>query len=121
MSEYKANAQEQKKAENIRRQYISRDEDKMERLQKLDNKVKLPGKVLACILGIIGSLVMGAGMSLIMVWSNMTLGLELSIPGMVVALIAYPVYALITNRRKKKYADEIMRLSDDIMNKKENT
>lgn len=120
MSEYKANAQDQRKAENIRRQYISRNENKMEQLQKLDDKVKLPGKILASILGIIGSLVMGAGMSLIMVWSDMILGLGLSIPGMLVALIAYPIYTLITNSRKKKYADEIMRLSDDIMNNKEN-
>jgi hypothetical protein len=39
----------------------------------------------------------------------------LPIPGMVVAILAYPVYQLITNNRKKKYADEIMRLSDDLM------
>ena len=120
MSEYKTNAQDQRRAENIRRQYISRNENKMEQLQKLDDKVKLPGKILASVLGVIGSLVMGAGMSLIMVWSNMTLGLVLSIPGMLVALIAYPIYMLITNNRKKKYADEIMRLSDEIMNNKEN-
>ena len=115
MSEYKANAQDQKRAENIRRQYIPREENKMEQLQKLDDKVKLPGKIVACILGVVGALVMGAGMSLVMVWENMTSGLALSIPGMVVAILAYPVYQLITNNRKKKYADEIMRLSDDLM------
>lgn len=118
MSNYQATAQDQKRAENIRRQYISRDENKMEQLQKLDEKVKLPGKIVACILGIIGSLVMGAGMSLVMVWANMTMGIGLSIPGMLVALIAYPVYTLITNSRKKKYAAEIMRLSDAVMNEK---
>ena len=117
MSYYRATEQDQKQAENIRRQYISRDDNKMEQLKNLDNKVKLPGKIVSVIMGVIGVLVMGAGMSLIMVWADMLLGLILSIPGIVAALLAYPVYALITNSRKKKYAAEIMCLSDDILKK----
>lgn len=109
-------AQEQKKAQNIRRQYMSREENKMEQLQALDQKVKAPGRVVATILGAIAALVMGAGMSIIMVWETMTLGLALSIPGLIVALLTYPLYKAITNSRKKKYAPEIMRLSEDVMN-----
>lgn len=92
MSSYTPNAQDQKKAENIRRQYISREENKMEQLQALDDKVKAPGKIAGTVLGVIGSLIMGAGMSLIMVWSNMTVGLVLSIPGLLIAAAAFPVY-----------------------------
>lgn len=115
MSNFRADEQDQRKAERIRRQYIPHADNKMEQLQKLDSKVKTPGKIVACILGVIGVLVMGAGMSMVMVWGIMTTGLALSIPGMIVALLAYPVYSLITNRRKKKYAAEIMRLSNDLM------
>ena len=115
MSNFNANEQDQKKAESIRRQYISREDNKMEQLQKLDNKVKAPGKVIAGILGVIGALGMGAGMALVMVWGNMTMGLSLSIPGMIVALLAIPAYTLITASRKKKYSSEIMRLSDSLM------
>ncbi len=115
MSNFNANAQEQKKAENIRRQYIPREDSKALQLQKLDSKVKTPGKVVASILGTVGALVMGSGMALVMVWENMTMGLALSIPGMIVALLAIPAYALITNNRKKKYASEIMRLSDELV------
>lgn len=115
MSNFQANAQDQKKAESIRRQYIPREDNKIEQLQKLDNKVKTPGKVVASILGVVGALVMGSGMALVMVWENMTMGLALSIPGLIVALLAFPVYALITNSRKKKFTSEIMRLSDGLM------
>jgi len=45
----------------------------------------------------------------------MTFGLALSIPGLAAALLAYPLYSLITSKRKKKYADEIMRLSDELI------
>lgn len=115
MSNFNANEQDQKKAENIRRQYLPREDNKMERLQRLDSKVKTPGKVVAGILGTVGALVMGSGMALVMVRENMTMGLALSIPGMVVALLAIPAYVLITNSRKKKYATDIMRLSDDLV------
>ena len=119
MNNYQASERDQKKAEGIRRQYVSREENKMEQLQKLDSKVKLPGKIVGSILGVIGALVMGAGMSLVMVWGNMTMGLALSIPGLAVLLLGFLAYYLITGSRKKKYAAEIMRLSSDVMTKKE--
>ena len=119
MNTYQASEREQRKAQGIRRQYVSREENKMEQLQKLDSKVKLPGKIVGSILGVIGALVMGAGMSLVMVWGNMTMGLALSIPGLAVLLLGFLAYYLITGSRKKKYAAEIMRLSSDVMTKKE--
>lgn len=109
------NANDIKKAEKIRSQYIAKETTKMDNLKKLDNKVKAPGKVISIILGVIGILVMGSGMSLIMVNENMQLGLMLGIPGMLVALLAYPVYSLITNGRKKKFKNEIIRLSDEVI------
>ena len=119
MNNYQASERDQRKAEGIRRQYVSREENKMVQLQKLDSKVKLPGKIVGSILGVIGALVMGAGMSLVMVWGNMTMGLALSIPGLAVLLLGFLAYYLITGSRKKKYAAEIMRLSSDLMTKKD--
>lgn len=115
MNNYQASERDQKKAEGIRRQYVSREENKMEQLRKLDSRVKLPGKIACSILGVIGALVMGAGMSLVMVWGNMAMGLALSIPGLAVLLLGFLAYYLITGSRKKKYAAEIMRLSGDVM------
>jgi len=97
MGGYRANEQDQRRAENIRRQYISHEENKMEQLQKMDGKVKLPGRVAGTILGVTGVLVMGAGMSLVMVSNKIKKGLAVSIPGMAVALSAYPVYSLVTD------------------------
>lgn len=117
MSNFKPNEQDQRRAENIRRQYISQEENKMNQLQKLDNKVKMPGKIAGCFFGTLGALVMGMGMSFVMVWDNMTSGLIISIPGLIAALLAYPLYSLITNSRKKKYADEIIRLSNELISR----
>ncbi len=117
MSDYRVNEQDQKKAENIRRQYVSHEENKMEQLQKIDREAKQPGRVAGTILGLAGALVMGTGMSLIMVSDNLKKGLALSIPGMVMALSAYPTYSLVTDSRKKKYAPDIMSMSDELINK----
>ena len=115
MSQFNLTQKDMSQAEKIRRQYLSRETNKMEQLQKLDSKVKAPGKVVASILGVVGSLVMGGGMAMIMVNDVIDTGLLLGIPGMLIALTAYPIYSLITNARKKKYADEILRLSNDIV------
>lgn len=117
MTNYTPNEQDKRRAEQIRRQYVAKDVNPAEKLAELDSRVKAPGRAVSIVIGIIGALIMGAGMSMIMVWGNMTSGLILSIPGLIAALAAYPVYELITNSRKQKFADEILRLSGDIINK----
>lgn len=115
MNNFNVTEKDMRGAEKIRRQYLDSEANKLEQLQKLDSKVKAPGKVVASILGVIGSLTMGGGMAMIMVNDVMNNGLLLGIPGMLIALLAYPIYSLITNSRKKKYADEIIRLSNEVV------
>ena len=115
MSEYAAANNESLRAQNIRNQYIDKKASTIEQLKRLDRKVKAPGKVVAAILGSGGSLLLGAGMSTVMVWEVMGTGIALGIPGMVIALLSYPVYNLITRSRKKKYVDEIFRLSGELI------
>jgi len=43
-------------------------------------------------------------------------GIVIGIAGMAMALVNYPIYKGILNARKKKYASEIIELSDKIMN-----
>lgn len=120
MSDYKVTEQDQKQAEQIRRQYIPHEENKMEQLQELDRRVKFPCKMIAGSLGLVGSLVMGAGMAKIMVNDSSAAGSELrkdlamSIPGMVLALLSYPAYKIITEKRKKQYASEVLHLSGEL-------
>lgn len=115
MKNYTVSEKETKQAEQIRRQYIERSQNKMEQLRDLDSKVKKPGTIISCVVGGIGSLVMGSGMSMTMLNGNMTLGIVIGVVGMIVAAVAYPIYKNITDNRKKKYADEIMKLSGEIV------
>ena len=61
--------------------------------RKMENKapVKLSGKTVgATLIGIVGALLLGVGMCLTMVWSNMVVGIIIGIVGIVVLLCLIP-------------------------------
>ena len=109
--------------QKIRTQYTERQATELDALRELDAKVKRPANIFAYIFGSISAIIMGAGMSLVMtdigatvgVAEPMLPGIVIGIVGMAMALINYPVYKGILTSRKKKYADQIMKLSDKIM------
>ena len=109
---------------NIRKKYLPKEEDRMEQLRKLHAIPTQKAPTASIVLGTIGSLVMGTGMSLVMtdigsvvgLASAMVPGIAIGVVGMGMALTTYPIYKRILNSRKKKYAPEIMALSEKIMN-----
>ena len=112
--------------QKIRTQYTEKEHTGLDSLRALDAKVKRPANLFAYILGGIGALIMGSGMSLVMtdigttlgISNTMNLGIMIGIVGLIMAIINYPVYKRILSSRKKKYADEILKLSERIMEKK---
>lgn len=61
--------------------------------RKMENKepIKLSGKTIgATLIGIVGALLLGVGMCLTMVWSNMVVGIIVGIIGIVVLLCLIP-------------------------------
>ena len=94
-------------------------------LRKLDASVTKSATVVALILGIVGALTLGFGMSLFMtelgeiLVSNqivaLILGIIFGVIGIITASLAWPVYNLIVKIRRKKLAPEIIRLADELM------
>ena len=109
--------------QKIRTQYTEKEHTQIDALKELDAKVKRPANVFAYIFGGISAIIMGSGMSLIMTDIGSAIGVEdamapgviIGIVGMLMAIINYPVHKGILSSRKKKYADQIMKLSDEIM------
>ena len=109
--------------EKIRSQYTQQAYSQMDELKALDAKVKKPARVFAFTYGSIGAVVMGAGMSLVMTEIGAMLGMgETLVPGIGVGLVGltmvlttYPIYKKLLASRKKKYAKQIVELSDRIM------
>ena len=109
--------------QKIRTQYTEKQHTELDALKELDAKVKRPANVFAYTYGSVSAIVMGTGMSLVMtdigaavgLASAMVPGIAIGVVGMALALSTYPIYKRILNARKKKYAPEIMKLSDRIM------
>ena len=109
--------------QKIRTQYTEKQHTELDELKALDAKVKKPANAFAYTYGSVSAVVMGAGMSLVMtdigaivgLASAMVPGIAVGVIGMGMALSTYPIYKKILNNRKKKYAAEIMALSDKIM------
>lgn len=115
---YKAlDERQRREIESIKYQYVDKkyEPSNIDRLKKLDNKVKNTAFIPSLSLGIVGLLVFGLGITCVLEWDLIILGVILGICGAVLMLIAYPVYSFILNKMKLKYKDEILKISDELL------
>ena len=115
MKEFDFSERDAKKVGQIQRQYLKKAAFQIEQLEALHEKVKAPGMILAAVVGIIGTLLIGAGIAEDMLCDNLKYGLCLSIPGLILVFAAFPLYSIITGIRKRKYANQVHTLSSLIV------
>ncbi len=119
---YTAPSQEERKEiDSIRRQYAPKEqtETKLQRLRRLDALVKNTSVISSLCLGIVGVLIFGMGLTMVLEWSMLVFGIVLMIVGAVPMAVAYPVYKTVLAKYKERYGEEILRLSDELLNEKE--
>ncbi len=114
---YTYSAKQQEEIKKIREKYLPKEADKMEQLRRLDESVTRKGTVISLIVGIVGTLVMGFGMSCCMVWADkfFVLGIIVGIIGIALVCTAYPIYNYVVKKEREKIAPEIIRLTDELM------
>ena len=120
--EYTYSAQQQQEVEAIRKKYIPKEEDKMSQLRKLHESATKKAQALSIIIGVIGALILGTGMSLCMtdlgtVLGNlaMLIGIPVGLLGLLLVAMAYPVYNRVLKKERERIAPEILRLSDELL------
>ncbi len=120
--DYSAPTKEEiKEIEDIRRRYggQKKEKDKLFRLRELDNKVKNPPTVWSLILGIGGTLIFGLGLTMVLEWEIFLWGVIVAIIGCVPMALAVVVYNRLLEKNKKKYGEEILRLTDELLSETE--
>lgn len=112
--------EERMEIESIKRQYEPKVkvESKLDKLRNLDKKVKLFPIILSLTLGIIGTLIFGLGLTLVLEWNKIILGVIVAIIGLIPVFFAYPTYSIIYGKNKEKYSEQILKLSDELLNEK---
>lgn len=118
-------AKEQEEIKAIRKKYAAPEqtEDKMAQLRRLDAGVYSKASTASLVVGIIGALIMGIGMSLVMTDIGemlgtvlaMIIGISVGIVGIVLVCLAYPIYNRTLKKEREKIAPEILRLTDELM------
>lgn len=119
--EYKYSAptmEERKEIDSIRSQYLPKEQvmTKIERLRYLDNKVKNTPLVWSLSFGVVGALIFGLGLTFYLEWTSFWyVGIPFSIIGLILAIIAYPLYKKMLEKYKSKYGKEIIELSNELL------
>lgn len=106
----------------IKSSYEPKEKTKYDELIKLNKKVELPAYIFAYTFGIVASLILGLGMCLAMqvIGSGvglMVAGIIIGVIGIILVSVNYPIFLAIMKSRKKKYADKIIELSNELLNR----
>lgn len=106
-------------AESIAKDYGMKSNARIAALKKLDRRAKLPATIFTYVCGILSALVFGVGMCLAMqvIGSGMgavILGVVVGVIGLAGCAVNYPIYRVMLERGKAKYAYEIVQLAHEI-------
>lgn len=124
---YSYSAREQEEIKKIRKKYAEdsarTDESSIERLRRLDASVTKKGTTVSLIVGTLGSILMGSGMSLVMTdlgallpgMLSLFIGIAVGVVGMVGVALAYPIYKAITKKERERIAPEVLRISEELL------
>ena len=115
-------ARQQEEIQSIRQKYVPKEESKMDRLRALDARVTQKATMVSIIVGVIGAMLLGCGMSLIMSDFGAALGtaalpagIALGVIGLALAALAYPIYNRTLKKEREKIAPQIIQLTDELM------
>lgn len=120
--EYTYSAERQQEIEAIRKKYLPKEEDKMEQLRRLHSIPTQKAQAVSIAIGVLGTLILGTGMSLCMTELGaalghlaMVIGILVGLLGLVMVALAYPVYNFVLKKERQRIAPEILRLSEELL------
>ena len=111
---------ERREIESIRNRYIGVPEtnDKRARLARLDFLVRKLPIYISVVICVIGLLVFGTGLAFVLEFRMIGGGAALGAVGLVITVVAYPVYKAIYWLQRRRYAGQIVALTDELLNYK---
>ena len=112
----------------IRKKYTPtepEDVDNITLLRNIDSEVTRKATVRALTTGVIGALLMGTGMSMLMTdisskagldsGISLLVGIVIGMVGLIIMCVTYPLYNHILERERARVADDVIRLSDELL------
>ena len=120
--EYTYSSEQRQEIEAIRKKYLPKEEDKMEKLRRLHYSATQKAQAASIAIGVLGALILGTGMSLCMTDLGsalghfaMVMGILVGILGLILVALAYPLYNSVLKKERQRIAPEILRLSEELL------
>ena len=116
---YTYSAERQSEIDAIRKKYLppEEQEDKLEKLRKLDASLTTTALIVSMAVGIASVLAFGAGMCCFLVWKRWVPGALLCVAGVIGMLFAPALYRRLVEKRRQQIAPEILRLTEELSQK----
>lgn len=111
--------QERKEIESIRNSYLkpkTKEKTKLDILRSLDWKVKNIPFIWSLVIGIVGTLIFGLGLTMILEWSLLVWGIVVCVVACAPIILAYPTFNLLNKSMHDKYSQQILKLSEELLN-----
>ena len=113
---YCYSAKQQEEIKTIRDKYLlPKENDKLTQMKKLDQSVTRKAAIISIIIGFIFTLIFGVGLCCVLEWDNFIVGIPVGVIGLIGMALAYPVYQKLIRKLRSKVADEIIKLSDELL------
>ena len=120
--EYTYSAKRQQEVEEIRKAYLPKEEDKMEKLRRLHSIPTQKAQAASIAVGVTGALILGTGMSLCMTELGaalgnlaMIMGVIIGLAGIILVALAYPIYNRTLKKERERIAPEMLRMTDELL------
>lgn len=120
--EFTYSAERQQEVEAIRKMYLPKEEDKMKQLRRLHSIPTQKAQAASIAIGVLGTLILGTGMSLCMTDLGaalghlaMVIGILVGVLGLSMVAMAYPLYNIVLRKERQRIAPEILRLSEELL------
>ena len=114
-------AKQKEEIESIKKKYLPKEEvpkevDKMQELRRLDRSAEMIATIWAIVVGVVGTLVFGTGMSFTLAFNEKLFipGIVIGIVGMTGIALALPVYRIGLKKQREKIAPKILALTEEL-------
>lgn len=115
--EYTYSSKQREEISSILKKYTPQECDKMEQLRQLDRSTTRKGSIIAVLMGILSSLVLGFGMCCSMLWTGwLTIGIVIGVIGLAGLASVYPIYNRVTKKERERVAAQVIALANELMN-----
>ncbi|MDR1640410.1 MAG: hypothetical protein LBT59_11990 [Clostridiales bacterium] len=113
---YTYSAKQNEEVKKIRQKYMLNEENKLERLRRLDRNSEKLDTIVALVVGITSAIFFGIGLTCVLELTEYFLpGIVIGIIGIIGVSLAFLLYVFVTKKQREKIAPLIQKLSDELM------